>query len=249
MLALIGGTGFEEEGIITDAEEIEIETPWGKPAAPLVIGKLGGVPLIFLRRHGVKHEFAPHVIPYRANIWALKAAGAKGIIAVGTVGGIGEALSAGTLMVPDQILDYTWGREHTYFDSPEAGVKHIDFTYPFDEGLSQALIRAARRSGHGVVEGGVYATTQGPRLESTAEVRRFQRDGANVIGMTLYPECALARELDLPYGALCVSVNSAAGLRESHRKIEFESLKEIVDRGVRAAVDVVREALRANAAE
>ena len=106
-------------------------------------------------------------------------------------------------------------------------MKHIDFTYPFDQGLSQALIRAARRSGHGVVEGGVYATTQGPRLESAAEVRRFQRDGANVIGMTLYP----------------------AGLRESHRKIEFESLKEIVDRGVRAAVDVVREALRANASE
>ena len=247
MLALIGGTGFEEEGIITDAEEVEVETPWGKPAAPLVFGKLGGVPLVFLRRHGAKHEFAPHVIPYRAGIWALRAAGAKGILAVGTVGGIGEALSAGTLMVPDQILDYTWGREHTYFDSPEAGVKHIVFTYPFDAGLSEALVRAARRSGHGVVEGGVYACTQGPRLESASEVRRFARDGANVIGMTLYPECALARELDIPYAGLCVSVNSAAGLRESRRKIEFESLKEIVDRGVRAAVEVVAEALRADA--
>ncbi|MDO5531399.1 S-methyl-5'-thioinosine phosphorylase [Sutterella sp.] len=244
MLALIGGTGFENDGIITDCDEVLVETPWGAPSAPLVFGCLGGEEVIFLRRHGARHEWAPHRIPYRANLWALKKAGATGVIGVGTVGGIGEAMTAGTLMVPDQLLDYTWGREHTYYDSPEAGVKHIDFTLPFDENLSGLLVRAARRTGNTIVEGGCYACTQGPRLETAAEVQRFARDGANVIGMTLYPECALARELELPYAGLCVSVNSAAGLRESRKVIRFEALAEAVNRAVAGAVEVVREALR-----
>ncbi|WP_295479427.1 S-methyl-5'-thioinosine phosphorylase [Sutterella sp.] len=248
MFALIGGTGFEESGILTDCEEVTVETPYGAPAAPLVYGKLGGTPLVFLRRHGARHEFAPHRVPYRANLWALKAAGVEGVIAVATVGGVGEAMGPGMLMVPDQILDYTWGREHTYYDSPEAGVKHVDFTYPFDAGVCDLLIKSARRVGRAVMAEGVYACTQGPRLESAAEVRRFARDGANVIGMTLCPECALARELDLPYGALCVSVNSAAGLRESRRAIRFDGLKAQVAEGVAAAVDVVREALCFSAA-
>ncbi len=243
MHALIGGTGFEEDGILTDCEEVTMETPWGAPSAPLVFGRLGGRRVVFLRRHGVRHEHAPHVIPYRANLWALKHAGAKGVIAVATTGGIGEGFRPGTLAVPDQVIDYTWGREHTYYTSAETGVRHVDFTLPFDEALSRVLVRAAREAGYAVVDGGVYACTQGPRLESAAEVRRYARDGANMIGMTMCPECALARELELPYAGLCVSVNSAAGMGESRRAIHFEELKDDVSRGVSAAVDVVKAAL------
>lgn len=142
MLALIGGTGFDRPGIIEDPEEIDMETPYGRPSAPLIFGRLGSRPIVFLRRHGVHHEYAPHRVPYRANIWALQRAGVEGIIGVATVGGIGEALLPGDLMVPDQLIDYTWGRECTYYDSPDAGVKHIDFTMPFDQALSALLISA-----------------------------------------------------------------------------------------------------------
>jgi 5'-deoxy-5'-methylthioadenosine phosphorylase len=244
MLALIGGTGFDRPGIIEDPEEIDMETPYGRPSAPLIFGRLGSRPIVFLRRHGVHHEYAPHRVPYRANIWALQRAGVEGIIGVATVGGIGEALLPGDLMVPDQLIDYTWGRECTYYDSPDAGVKHIDFTMPFDQALSALLINAARRLGKTIVADGVYACTQGPRLETAAEVARYARDGANVIGMTAYPECALARELDLPYAAICPIVNSAAGLRESKRAIRFEALKDAADRAAKSAVDVVEEAVR-----
>lgn len=244
MLALIGGTGFDRPGIIEDPEEIDMETPYGRPSAPLIFGRLGSRPIVFLRRHGVHHEYAPHRVPYRANIWALQRAGVEGIIGVATVGGIGEALLPGDLMVPDQLIDYTWGRECTYYDSPDAGVKHIDFTMPFDQALSALLISAARRLGKTIVADGVYACTQGPRLETAAEVARYARDGANVIGMTAYPECALARELELPYAAICQIVNSAAGLRESKRAIRFEALKDAADRAAKGAVDVVEEAVR-----
>lgn len=243
MLALIGGTGFDRPGIIEDPEEIDMETPYGRPSAPLIFGRLGSRPIVFLRRHGVHHEYAPHRVPYRANIWALERAGVEGIIGVATVGGIGEALLPGDLMVPDQLIDYTWGRECTYYDSPDAGVKHIDFTMPFDQALSSLLINAARRLGKTIVADGVYACTQGPRLETAAEVARYARDGANVIGMTAYPECALARELELPYAAICPIVNSAAGLRESKRAIRFEALKDAADRAAKSAVDVVEEAV------
>lgn len=249
MLALIGGTGFEEAGIIAEPEEIEMETPYGRPSAPLVFGRFGGRRVVFLRRHGVRHEFAPHRIPYRANLWALKKAGATGVIAVATVGGIADGLLPGDLMVPTQLIDYTWGREHTYYDSPEAGVRHIDFTQPFDAKLALRLVDSARRSGRTIVADGCYACTQGPRLETAAEIARFRRDGANAVGMTLYPECALARELDLPYAAICVIVNSAAGLRESKHAIRFEELKPVIDRAVADAVDVVRGAVRTGDAD
>ena len=248
MLALIGGTGFDRPGIIHDPEEVEIETPFGRPSAPLIFGRLGSRLVVFLRRHGVHHEFAPHRVPYRANLWALKKAGVEGVIGVATVGGIGDALLPGDLMVPNQLIDYTWGREVTYYDSPEAGVKHIDFTHPFDEKLGRLLVDSARRMGKTIFADGVYACTQGPRLETAAEVARYARDGANVIGMTAYPECALARELELPYAAICPIVNSAAGLRESKRVICFESLKEAAERAAMDAVEVVEEAVRVLAA-
>lgn len=248
MLALIGGSGFTGNDVIEDCEEIEITTPWGAPSAPLVFGRLGGRSIVFLRRHGVKHEFAPHRVPYRANIWALQKAGVEGVIAVGTVGGVAPDMGPGRIAVPDQLLDYTWGREVTYYDDFEtAGMKHVDMTWPFDRALSDRLVEAAERLGAGVRTAGVYACTQGPRLETAAEVRRMCRDGADMIGMTLYPECALARELDLPYAGICVSVNHAAGMGDCADEIDFASLESSLARAVRGVVDIVRETVRADA--
>lgn len=244
MYALIGGSGFEGNDVIRVTEEVEMTTPYGAPSAPIVFGTLGGVEIAFLRRHGVRHEYAPHRVPYRANLWALSKLKLSGVIAVGTVGGIAPALGLGALAVPDQLIDYTWGREVTYFDSPETGVRHVDMTWPFDRSLSRRLVMAAGRLGVAVEEKGVYAATQGPRLETAAEVERMRRDGADMIGMTLYPECALARELGLSYAGLCVSVNHAAGMGESAESIDFEGLKDTVAKAVLRAVDVVTEVVR-----
>ena len=226
MLALIGGSGFTNDDVIENRREIVLDTPWGKPSAPLIEGTLKGTPILFLRRHGVKHEFAPHHVPSRANLWALKDMGVSGVIAVGTVGGIASDMGPGRIAVPNQLIDYTWGREVTYYDDfAKYGMKHVDMTWPFDRTLSQQLIDAAQRLGTDIRCEGVYACTQGPRLETAAEVRRMQRDGADMIGMTLYPECALAREIDLPYAGICVSVNHAAGMGDCADEIDFASLE------------------------
>lgn len=243
MLALIGGSGFTNDDVVTDREEVEMTTPYGAPSAPLVFGRLGGKPIVFLRRHGRSHEFAPHNVPSRANLWALKHAGVEGVVAAGTVGGAELDLGPGAICIPDQILDYTWGRPSTYYDAPAAGLKHIDFTHPFDEALRAQLIGAAKRLGRSVRPTGVYACTQGPRLETAAEVRRIVRDGGQLIGMTLMPEAALARELGLPYAGICVSVNHAAGIGDSAAGIDFEALRGDVERAVLDLVAIVREAL------
>lgn len=248
MLALIGGSGFSGPGVLTDTETVEIDTPYGAPSAPIVLGKLGGTPVAFLLRHGPGHRFAPHTVPYRANLWALKKLGVEGVVGVATVGGIAGPLGPGGIAVPDQLIDYTWGREVTYYDRPEAGVKHVDMTHPFGRGLREELIAAAAALGKDLMTEGTYACTQGPRLETAAEVRRYARDGADMIGMTLYPECALARELDLPYAGICVSVNHAAGMGDSKDEIDFESLHDVVERAVAKVVEVVEETLRRRAA-
>ena len=245
MFALIGGSGFTDNNVIEEAEDVSVSTPYGAPSAPLIFGKLGGTPIVFLRRHGVKHEYAPHRLPSRANIWALKKVGVEGVIAVGTVGGCAPDMGPGRIAVPDQLLDYTWGREVTFYDDfGAAGMKHVDMTWPFDRALSARLIAAARRQGTPIRETGVYACTQGPRLETAAEVRRFCRDGADMIGMTLYPECALARELDLPYAGICVSVNHAAGMGDCSEEIDFASLEGTLKKAVGSVVEVVKEAVR-----
>ena len=245
MLALIGGSGFTNDDVIENRREIVVDTPWGKPSAPLIEGTLKGTPILFLRRHGVKHEFAPHHVPSRANLWALKDMGVSGVIAVGTVGGIASDMGPGRIAVPNQLIDYTWGREVTYYDDfAKYGMKHVDMTWPFDRTLSQQLIDAAQRLGTDIRCEGVYACTQGPRLETAAEVRRMQRDGADMIGMTLYPECALAREIDLPYAGICVSVNHAAGMGDCADEIDFASLESSLQKAVNGVVDIVAEAIK-----
>ena len=183
----------------------------------------------FLARHGYGHTLAPHEINYRANLWALHSVGVRRVIAVATVGGIAAELGAGSIALPDQIVDYTWGRPSTYFEGAEQPVTHIDFTFPYDEDMRQLLVRAAGAVGVPLHVGGTYAAVQGPRLETKAEIDRLERDGATMVGMTGMPEAALARELKLAYAALTVVVNPAAGRGSSAKSVSLEDIGRVIE--------------------
>jgi len=210
-LGIIGGTG------LTNLENLEIthremmKTPYGAPSGPLTHGRLAGKEVVFLARHGYDHSIPPHKVNFRANIWAMKEIGVRKVVAVAAVGGIRSDMKPGSLAFPDQIIDYTWSRKHTFFDEKLSRVTHIEFTDPYCEELRESLIRCARESGLQVTESGVYGATQGPRLETAMEINRMERDGCDMVGMTGMPECALARELDLCYATCAVVANWAAG--------------------------------------
>lgn len=210
-LAIIGGTGLTSlKGLEVLRKEM-VHTPYGEPSGPLTHGTLGGKEVIFLPRHGSRHTIPPHQINYRANIWALNQTGARRIIGVAAVGGIRDDLSPGRIVIPDQLIDYTWSRANTFFEHGLNQVTHIDFTAPYNTELRELLIRSASQEGLHIGDSGTYGITQGPRLETAAEIDRMERDGCAVVGMTGMPECALARELDLDYACCAVIANWAAG--------------------------------------
>lgn len=209
---VIGGSGLDTLPGLEVTGEACPDTPYGKPSDNIVLARWYNQAVAFLARHGSDHQLAPHQINYRANLWALKALGVEQLVAVNAVGAIAPTLVPGDLVVPDQILDYTWGREQSFNLRPGGYVQHIDFTEPYTSSLRQKLTQSLIRVGVQHCPDGVYACTQGPRLETAAEVQRLVRDGATLIGMTGMPEAALARELELDYAALCLVVNRAAGL-------------------------------------
>jgi 5'-methylthioadenosine phosphorylase len=229
MIAVIGGSGLTQLANLEITRRQIVRTPFGEPSGPLTFGRIGGNDVVFLARHGYGHTLAPHEINYRANLWALQEKGATRVIAVCSVGGIAPQLSAGTIALPDQIIDYTWGRTSTFFEGAEQPVTHIDFTYPYDEAMRADLLESARAVNEPLVDGGTYAAVQGPRLETKAEIDRLERDGATMVGMTGMPEAALARELKLAYGALAVVVNPAAGRGSSARSVSFEEIGHVVE--------------------
>lgn len=211
-IAIIGGSGLTNLKNLRITRREVVRTPYGEPSAPMVFGQLGGQEALFLPRHGPGHTIPPHEVNYRANIWAIKQTGIDKVIAVNAVGGISpDFLASGTLVVPDQIIDYTHGRAHTYFGSELKKVTHVDFSYPYCEGLRQTIIQAAARAKIKLIGRGTYGATQGPRFESAAEIRRMERDGADIVGMTGMPEAGLARELELCYASISLVVNPAAG--------------------------------------
>jgi 5'-methylthioinosine phosphorylase len=209
--AIIGGTGLTQLEGLSIRQSLVVDTPYGAPSAEVQIGEYAGKEVLFLARHGHPHRFPPHKVNYRANLWALKQAGAEAILAVNAVGGIHSAMGTGHFCVPHQLIDYTSGREHTYFADDLEQVTHIDFSYPYSEPLRQQLITALAAEGVGYSSHGVYACTQGPRLETVAEIARLERDGCDIVGMTGMPEAALACELELDYACLALVVNPAAG--------------------------------------
>ncbi|MCX8049099.1 MAG: S-methyl-5'-thioinosine phosphorylase [Methylohalobius sp.] len=213
-LAVIGGSGLGRLEELKDVRREVVSTPYGTPSAPLAIGQLEGQEIVFLARHGEEHTIPPHRINYRANLAALKQLGVTHVLAVATVGGITPKMAPQTLVVPDQLIDYTYGRAHTFFETGNSPVTHVDFTYPYSQELRCKLIEAATVCGLKVVDGGCYGCTQGPRLETAAEIRRMEGDGCDLVGMTGMPEAALARELELEYASLGLVVNWAAGKGE-----------------------------------
>lgn len=240
MLGIIGGSGLTKLSSLEVVRKQVMRTPYGEPSGALIFGRLCSRDVIFLARHGYGHTIPPHQVNYLANIWALREAGVTEILAIASVGGIRADLGPGVLVVPDQIIDYTWGRASTFFDGDDQIVHHIDFTRPYDEKLRQKILAAAQAAGEHFVDGAVYAATQGPRLETAAEINRFERDGADVVGMTAMPEAVLARELELPYAAINVVANYAAGRGSSEHAISFEEIELVLQEAMGRARNVLQ---------
>lgn len=229
-LAIIGGTGLTELEGLTIKETKVVSTPYGNPSAPLVIGELDGQEVIFLARHGSPHRIAPHDVNYAANIFALKQEGVTAIIGVNAVGGIDDVMGPAHVVIPDQIIDYTHGRKNTFFEGDMDAVTHIDFSYPYAETLRQQLILVANQSDIAFSDFGVYGCTQGPRLETAAEIARLERDGCDIVGMTGMPEAALACEQKIDYACLALVVNWGAGKTENI--ITMQEIEQAIDDGM-----------------
>jgi 5'-deoxy-5'-methylthioadenosine phosphorylase len=242
MLAIIGGSGLTKLANLEITHRQVIRTPYGEPSGPLTFGRIQSHEIIFLARHGYGHTIPPHEVNYRANIWALHSQGVEDVVAVNSVGGIHALLAPGVIAIPDQILDYTYGRKHTFFEGADRPVNHVDFTHPYTETLRARCIAAAKRCNIGAVNNGVYAAVQGPRLETKAEIDRLERDGATMVGMTGMPEASLAREMELCYAAITVVANHAAGRGASSEKIELDAIYKVLEDGM-ANVRHILEAL------
>jgi len=210
-LAVIGGTGVYKLADLQDVEARELDTRFGAPSGPVRLGTLGGRRVAFLARHGEGHSVPPHQVNYRANLQALKDLGATRVLALNTVGGITDACGPRVLACPDQLIDYTWGRISTICEEPGSDVLHVDFGDPYTHLLRRQILSAAREANVEVLDGGCYGATQGPRLETRAEIRRMRRDGCDLVGMTGMPEAGLAREMGLEYACLAIVANWAAG--------------------------------------
>jgi 5'-methylthioinosine phosphorylase len=229
VLAIIGGSGLTKLANLEVAQRKVSRTPYGEPSGPLTFGRIQDCELIFLARHGYGHTIAPHEVNYRANLWALKDAGADRIVSVASVGSIRKEHTPGSLVIPHQIIDYTWGRRSTFFDGAGTPVNHIDFTEPYSAPLRKTLLAAAAACKEKVFESAVYAATQGPRLETAAEIDRLERDGADLVGMTGMPEASLAREVSLEYAAIAVVANYAAGRGDSAHAVPLDKIGAILE--------------------
>ena len=239
MLGIIGGSGLTALPDVHVLDVLHPQTPYGRPSAELIKGEWEGQTVVFLARHGQDHQLPPHQINYRANIYALKQAGVNDILAVNAVGGINFAMAATDIVIPHQIIDYTWGREHSFSDYGH--VLHVDFTEPYSASLRELLLQAAHVEEIVCVNGGVYGCTQGPRLETAAEIGRCVRDGCDLVGMTAMPEAILARELEIEYASLCLVVNWGAGL--SPEPITMDAIAEIASAGEEKVQRLLRVAM------
>ena len=241
MLAVIGGSGLAQFEGLAHTRRKAVHTPYGDASAALSFGRIGNREIVFLARHGEKHTLAPHEVNYRANIWALKEEGVREIVAIATVGGIRKEFGPGVLVAPDQIIDYTWGRPSTFFEGAGKPVTHIDFTEPYSAVLRARIAAAAAACGEAILQGGVYAATQGPRLETAAEIVRLERDGADMVGMTGMPEAALARELAMEYAAIAVVANCAAGRGDSTHAISLREIEAVLGRTMERVLNILEK--------
>jgi len=232
MLAIIGGSGLTQLASLEVTQRKVARTPYGEASGALTFGRICGRDVIFLARHGYGHTIPPHEVNYRANLWALKDAGVDAVVSVASVGAIRKDVAPGSLVIPHQMIDYTWGRRSTFFEGPSTPVNHIDFTEPFSRSLRNLLLEASAAAKEKVFDGGVYAATQGPRLETAAEIDRLERDGADLVGMTGMPEAVLAREANLEYATIAVVANYAAGRGDSAHAIPLDKIGTILEQAM-----------------
>jgi 5'-methylthioadenosine phosphorylase len=216
-VGIIGGSGFYS--LLTGAAEVDVDTPFGPPSGPVTRGELAGRPVAFLPRHGVDHRFAPHVVPYRANLWALRSVGVRQIVSLSAVGSLTTALPQGALLTPDQVVDRTHGRPHTYFGEGR-GVGHVSFADPYCPAGREAALAA------GAGDGGTLVVVNGPRFSSRAESLEFQSHGWKIIGMTGMPEAGLARELALCFTLLALVTDLDAGVESGEGVTHAEVFEE-----------------------
>lgn len=237
-LAIIGGTGLTQLAGLTQASKTKVTTPYGSPSAEYEIGYLNGRKVVFLARHGNPHSVPPHKINYCANIWGLKELGVESIIAVAAVGGITPNMAPAHIAIPDQIIDYSYGRRQTFFEGAGDPVTHIDFSYPYSQDLRSRLIHAAAQADIGISPIATYGCTQGPRLETAAEIRRMEQDGCDIVGMTGMPEAVLAKEAGMAYAAVAVIANWAAGKVEG--EITMAEIEQNLHKGMANAAALLK---------
>lgn len=248
MLGIIGGTGLTQLANLEITHRKVARTPYGEPSGALTFGRICEREVIFLARHGYGHTIPPHAVNYRANLWALKAHGVDRVVSVATVGGIHSELLPGSLVVPDQIIDYTHGRETSFFVGTDKPVTHLDFTVPYCAAMRGALLGAAVRAGIRLRDGGVYGAVQGPRLETAAEINRMERDGCHMVGMTGMPEAYLAREIELCYATVGTVVNFAAGRGMSADGIQMEEIQPVLGEVMRQVRQLLEQLVTDEAA-
>jgi 5'-deoxy-5'-methylthioadenosine phosphorylase len=244
MIGVLGGSGLlgiEEWG--SSREEV-IKTPYGEPSHAIKVSELDGSEVAFIARHGNPHHIPPHLINYRANLWALESLGVKTIISVATVGSIAPEIQPGDLVFPNQIIDYTSAREHTFFDGHNNPLNHIDFTYPYEDFLRSQFIASSQNLQIKFIENGCYASVNGPRLETAAEINRYENDGATIVGMTGMPETALARELGISYAAICPVANHAAGRGLSKEGLNLETINKNSKEMMASVVILITEVIK-----
>lgn len=241
-IAIIGGTGLTSLQNLEIMRREIVMTPYGEPSSPLSYGCIqGGTEVVFLARHGHEHNVPPHMVNYRANLFALQNVGVTKVIAVNAVGGIRDDMSPGSLVIPDQIIDYTTKRVNTFFEKNLSHVTHIDFSYPYSTKLRQLILDTAKKAAIEVIKEATYAAAEGPRLETAAEIQRLKRDGCDIVGMTGMPEAALARELEMDYASICVNANWAAGL--SNELITMEAIEKNLEGGLEKVRDLLAAVL------
>lgn len=240
-VGIIGGTGLASLGTLEITGERSVTTRWGEPSSSLVEGRLGSQPVVFIARHGNPHRIPPHQVNYRANLQALYDAGVRVVVGVNAVGGIHADMGPAHIVIPDQLIDYTWGRASTFFEDELEEVTHIDFTWPYDSSARDVLISGARNAGVPFSDFGVYGATQGPRLETAAEIARMERDGCDIVGMTGMPEAVLAAELGMRYASLGLVVNWAAGKTE--RVITMAEIEAAIAEGMSGVKQILEAAV------
>lgn len=244
MIAIIGGRRMNKLAGLEVTHRQVVRTPYGEPSGSLIFGTIGTQEIVFLSRHGHGITIPPHAVNYRANIWALYTLQVKTIIAVTSVGGIRKDMEPGRIVIPDQIIDYTHGREATFHDRSDTTITNTDFTQPYCPVARACLLEAARDTGEPVIDGGVYAATQGPRFETAAEINRLERDGADIVGMTGMPEAILARELDISYATIAAIANHAAGKGESTQAIPLQAAHKILENTMKNVRNILEQLVR-----